>query len=563
MSKSKQLQKETKDTYFKEIISFIIVVLCIIILSKIGILGFYGMLIFKILFGEWSFIIIIIILISQIYYLIKKKSINFQSIRFQGFIFLYLSISLICHLSIYEELGLTSKNIFTQTLKLYKSYFKSYESSYYVGGGILGLILFQITILILGNIGITLISISLMILGISNLCNHSLVDFIKHILYYGSFLKTFKTKLINILSKIANPNDNRTRVIRKNPTINLLNDVKESPNKILEEHIKEENYNKIKEYLIKNDPTSSLNDIYLGHIFSSISFTNLSMNSIKYIGKILNTNLIFKYGNNIYIDYTNHFKDLYTLKQALLKTDIKNIPIGLMPNNDVIILDEHNQNSYLVIGNKGYGIKNFCLCIISSLILIYKENISIHVFDLKAEYKSYFPINGFIKYKNNISSIQNTIDEIIEEYDKRQEILNYLNQDDYFKCNNYIKEENKNIKLLKPIYLFINISLSSLKSDSLNKISFLISQGLKCGIYIFIITREGRDLDMIAINQLDKILFKTTDLSVSLKLTKSDIATQLDSKGEILYIEKEHIRHAETPFISISDFMKIINKITF
>lgn len=563
MSKSKQLHQENQDTYFKEIISFIIVVLCIIIISKIGILGFYGMLLFKIIFGEWSFLIIIIILISQIYYLIKKKSINFQSIRFQGFIFLYLSISLICHLSIYEELGLTSKNIFSQTLKLYKNYFKSYESSYYVGGGILGLILFQITILILGNIGIILISISLMILGISNLCNHSLIDFIKHILYYGSFLKTFKSKMINILAKLANPNDNRKRIVRKNPTINLLNDVKESPNKILEEHIKDENFKKIKEYLIKNDPTSSINEIYSGHIFSSISFTNVSLNSIKFISKLLNTNLIFKYGNNIYIDYTNHFKDLYTLKQALIKTDIKNIPIGLMPNQDLIILDENMQNSYLIVGNKGYGIKNLCMCIISSLILIYKENVDIYVFDLKAEYKDHFPINGFIKYKNNISSIQNKVDEIIEEYDKRQEILNYLGCDNYIKCNTHIKEENKNIKLLEPIYLFLNMPLASLKSDSLNKISFLISQGLKCGIYLFIISRESKDLDMIAINQLDKIIFKTTNLSISLKLTKSDIATTLVSKGEILYIENDHIRHAETPFISTSDFMKIINKITF
>ena len=76
-------------------------------------------------------------------------------------------------------------------------------------------------------------------------------------------------------------------------------------------------------------------------------------------------------------------------------------------------------------------------------------------------------------------------------------------------------------------------------------------------------TRDVRDLEMIHINQMVRVIFKLSDLSMSLKLTKTDIALNLVNKGEALLIENEKIRHLETPFLSISDFFKIINRITF
>ncbi len=76
-------------------------------------------------------------------------------------------------------------------------------------------------------------------------------------------------------------------------------------------------------------------------------------------------------------------------------------------------------------------------------------------------------------------------------------------------------------------------------------------------------TRDVRDLEMIHINQMVRVIFKLSDLSMSLKLTKNDIALNLVNKGEALLIENEKIRHLETPFLSISDFFKIINRITF
>ncbi len=69
-------------------------------------------------------------------------------------------------------------------------------------------------------------------------------------------------------------------------------------------------------------------------------------------------------------------------------------------------------------------------------------------------------------------------------------------------------------------------------------------------------TRDVRDLEMIHINQMVRVIFKLSDLSMSLKLTKNDIALNLVNKGEALLIENEKIRHLETPFLSISDFFR-------
>ena len=53
LSKDKKIIESNNNDYFKEVLSFISIILLLIILAGIGILGYYGMLIFKIIFGEY------------------------------------------------------------------------------------------------------------------------------------------------------------------------------------------------------------------------------------------------------------------------------------------------------------------------------------------------------------------------------------------------------------------------------------------------------------------------------------------------------------------------------
>ena len=66
LSKDKKIIESNNNDYFKEILSFISIILLLIILAGIGILGYYGMLIFKIIFCEWTILLLIFLLISQI-----------------------------------------------------------------------------------------------------------------------------------------------------------------------------------------------------------------------------------------------------------------------------------------------------------------------------------------------------------------------------------------------------------------------------------------------------------------------------------------------------------------
>ena len=50
LSKDKKIIESNNNDYFKEVLSFISIILLLIILAGIGLLGYYGMLIFKIIF---------------------------------------------------------------------------------------------------------------------------------------------------------------------------------------------------------------------------------------------------------------------------------------------------------------------------------------------------------------------------------------------------------------------------------------------------------------------------------------------------------------------------------
>lgn len=65
LSKDKKIIESNNNDYFKEILSFISIILLLIILAGIGILGYYGMLIFKIIFGEWTILLLIFFLLVK------------------------------------------------------------------------------------------------------------------------------------------------------------------------------------------------------------------------------------------------------------------------------------------------------------------------------------------------------------------------------------------------------------------------------------------------------------------------------------------------------------------
>lgn len=562
MAKEKRMKEIPTKDYFKEIISFLLIIFFLVTLAQIGLLGKYGFLLFKLLLGEWSFLIIVLIITSCIMYLIKGKGINIHSVNFQGFIFMYLAICLLSHLTVYEELGLTSKNVFKQTLILYKGYLSSYENSNYVGGGILGLILFQVSIILMGKAGVIILGIALIIMGISNMFNHSVVDFFKKIIKYVIYSSKFKNKILSYFKKMSIMHSD-VEIRKKYPSISMLSDIKESSNIFLQKQINKTNCTNIDNLIKNNYPQANLINYYLGHTFSTIILKNASNELKRKVMEMTDAKISITNNDTTIIDVANKFKGLLTLKKALGDVDIKEIPIGLTPYNDYITLELENYNSFLIAGTKNSGVKTFIRGIITSIILIYKANFSLYLLDLRNEFKDHFTVSGAITYKNSLENISRSIDEIIIEYDRRMEILEYLNCNSFSNANKVINDENKKIDPIKPIFVILNTSLRALKSDSIDKINFISSQGLKVGIYIFVVTREVKELDLISIREYYKIIFKLNDISYAIKLCQNDIPCSMDGHGEMITINNQIVMHAQTPFTSISDYLKIINKFIF
>lgn len=562
MAKEKKMKEIPTKDYFKEIVSFLLIIFFLVTLAQIGLLGKYGFLLFKLVFGEWSFLIIILIIVSCVLYLIKGKGINIHNVNFQGFIFLYLAICLLSHLTVYEELGLTTKNVFKQTLLLYKEYFSSFDNSKYVGGGILGLILFQISILLMGKIGVIILGIALIIMGISNMFNHSIVDFFKKIFKYILYSSKFKNKILDYFKKMSIMHSD-VEIRKKYPSISMLNDIKDSSNIFLQKQINKTNCENI-ENVIKSDyPQANLVNYYLGHTFSSIILNRASNELKRKIMEITDAKITITNNDRTIIDVSNKFKGLLTLKKALEDVDVKEIPIGLTPYNDYITLELDKYNSFLISGSKNSGIRTFLRGIIASIILIYKEKFSLYFLDLRTEFKDHFSVSSQIIYKNSLENIAKSIDELVVEYDRRMEILQYLNCDSFVNANKVIASENKKIDLIKPIFIILNTSLRALRSDSIDKINFISNQGLKVGIYLFVITREVKELDLISIRQYYKIIFKLNDISYAIKLCQNDLPCAMEGHGEIITINNQIIMHAQSPFTSMSDYLKIINKFIF
>lgn len=560
MAKEKRMREVEEKNYFKELLAFFTAIVMLIFLGSLGTLGHYGSLIAKIIFGEYSFLILGLILFSMLKLIVKGTGLNFSSLSFQGFIFLFLAISMLSHLTIYNELGLTTKSIFSKTISLYKGYFSSYQSSYYVGGGILGLIMFQITILLLGKIGVIIIGIALIIMGLSYLLNNSVWDFIKKYRKIFRFGGKITGKIKYFVKRLSIPKEKEHKA-RPRPNISLLNDVRTSSNIILQQELVKEY-----EFKIKNElelPNFKYTQSILNTNFTCYIFEQINQNEKERItiSQLFNHECIFLSQNNyLLVDMPNRFKELLTLKKVLLEYE-NEIPFGINSFNDLIAFNIREFKPFLLAGAAGSGIKTFIRSFISSLIINHSGSFKIRMLDARRELRELKGLENKIIYAESVGDINKQIEELIFEYDKRYELLKYLEVNDYLDGNELILERFKQLDLVEPTYIFINTGMNFLPSATIDKINYLLASGRRVGFYIFLIIREN-EMFNLNISQFNKLIFKLKDLSLSLKLLGADKACFLSYKGDFLYIENEKISHAQAPYCSMTDYLRLLEKFT-
>ena len=83
MAKEKKMhiEKEQKDmTFYYEIIGIITIIISLLGFARLGIVGYYIMLLFKITFGDWYFLFLFMLLLYEVRALIVHKAINIKMV---------------------------------------------------------------------------------------------------------------------------------------------------------------------------------------------------------------------------------------------------------------------------------------------------------------------------------------------------------------------------------------------------------------------------------------------------------------------------------------------------
>ena len=192
MAKEKvlRIEKDKKDmTFYYEVIGILSIVIPIIAFARFGLVGYYVMLVFKIIFGDWSFLFLLFLMLYGIRCLIFHKSIMIKSVRFIGIILFAISILTLSHLPMHNYVSQFDSNYFKVTLSLYLDYLKHYEESLIVGGGIIGTVFFYLGYSLLGVAGTILIVLVSFVIGISFIFEMTLKDMIMAVI--NRFRKLF------------------------------------------------------------------------------------------------------------------------------------------------------------------------------------------------------------------------------------------------------------------------------------------------------------------------------------------------------------------------------------
>lgn len=504
---------ENEKLFYYEILGIVLLILSMLAIGKMGFIGSYLMLIIKVLFGDWYFLIILLLIIYAIRCIIIHKKLKIINIRYLGIFLLFLSLILLSHFSMHKYVKEYDQNHLKITLSLYLTNFKNNTPDGIVGGGVIGAILFYISYYLLSEAGVILVSIILLFLGIVFITKLTIKDFIfKIISGIKIFLKFFKTTFAKFRETMDKYDSSYSKTKVKFKISKITN---------------EENYKKEIEYATRNVET----------IKKVLNSMNVFYNDISYIVcRNITTYFIHSHYNFSYEVFRRNLKN-HLMNFSLKKDEINkellvevnnitpvplriyeleevssdNIIIGIDDRNEFVRLDSDN-NRLLVCGNNIEQISRYIDAIIVSL-MHYKQNVDYYYIDLR---------------RDSILSTSNNIEEL-------DIILNKIN-DRIIKYNEagIITIEENNLKnQKKDSYNLIVINGMDKIFDDVklyDKLNYMLEISKGYGYFYIFTTSLVNDKYMSLFNLFNYKLFLDSESSYSKKCINSQNFNLL-SKG--------------------------------
>lgn len=571
--KKRSIENEKEETlFYHELIGIIFIIFSISILGKLGKIGHFLTNVFKVGFGDWYWVIILFFLFYGLVNLFKHTHFDFKNQRFIGFVFICFGLLIFAHFPLHNYIEETSNAYFSETWRIYKHYLDT-NSSMYLGGGLIGAVMFYIIYYLFGSIGVVLVALLIMLLGLSLIIKMPIIEMFKNIgtktrkltRFTGNFSKFFKYELG---AKEEKPKEEKKSIFAKAQSIQLkiFEDAPNIMNYSFQEKLALEirglihtvfnNLNieyKDMGYTISYQITS-----YKYTIFSEFNIDNL----IERLNNVIEEDiLIGKENSNLMIQITNKYPQILTIKEILLKQNLLYnnyvIPIGLTYENKLCELDVTHNGNLLLIGSKDSGIKNFVNYFIFAMFV--KMNLINYEIEIYDSLNEFYHLEKFIPIEKDIE-INEYLNKVINLIDSKLEVINNAKTTTIDEYNQKIDIDNEAIEKIKRKFIIINATDVDKETYTYfeNKIMYITQLGEKAGVnVIYIIRDELYYTTILSSLFIHKIVFKINTSSFSNKIMNNNNAMYLQNRGDAFYLSQVRARRIQTPFVSNKDIEKV------
>ena len=229
-------QEKQETTFYYELTGIIFIIFSITVLGELGKIGSFMLVLFKVAFGDWYWIIILFLLFFGFQSLLTHKSFNFKNQRFIGFVFICFSLLLFAHFPLHNYVSGQEKEYFSGTWRVYKDFIAT-NADTYLGGGLIGALMFYAVYYLFGTVGVVLIGIIMIFFGVSLIINKPIIELLK---IFGKGTKNIGkyAKNFNNFFKYQIGSERKKTMKR-----DIFSRSQQVPLKIFEEHQNVMNYN--------------------------------------------------------------------------------------------------------------------------------------------------------------------------------------------------------------------------------------------------------------------------------------------------------------------------------
>lgn len=564
--------KKEETLFYHELIGIIFIIFSISILGQLGKIGSFLTNIFKVTFGDWYWIVILFLLFFGIVNLFTHKNFDFKNQRFIGFLFICFGLLIFAHFPLHNYIEQSSNSYFSETWKIYKTYLDT-EANMYLGGGLVGSVMFYIIFYLFGAIGVVLIALLIMLLGLSLIIKMPIIYMFRNLgsktkkltRYTGNFSRFFKYNL--------GSNEEKEIATKKN----IFSKQQQVPLKIFEEIPNVMNYNFQDKLSLETRSLihSVFNNLHIEYkdlsytityqvtsfkfrVFSEFNMEHL----IERLNNVIEDNILIGYeGSSLMIQIVNKYPQILTIREILLKQsnlyDNYIIPLGLTYENKLCEIDLVGNSNLLLIGSKGTGLKNFIFyyicCLFVKMNLI---NYEIEIFDANNEFGY---LSNIIDVVSDVA-INDYLNKIIALIDGKLELINNAKTTSLDDYNKKIDIDNDSSEKLKRKVIVIN-NLDVDKETYAyfeNKIMYVTQLGEKAGVTVIYLIRDELNYTTILSSLFNhKLVFKMSSQSFSNRVMNNNNALYLQNNGDAFYLSQIKARRIQTPLVSNKDLEKV------